>query len=142
MFIDWVAVSDESSAVTADPGSYLGMRAGVVNAFGYELSGTFSLDLSPLGGVTATYQRGSYPSVSFPSVSADNAALLALVGFDDLRGGSTYTWENIHAEVSVPFIGYARRGSLNLGFSSMKYTSQRGTSVNNRGFSVGGNWRF
>ena len=65
-----------------------------------------------------------------------------MVGFDDLRTGDEYSWQKVGLELNIPFLGFAKEGTINLGGQLTRYENNKGSGVNNRGVSVGGSWRF
>jgi hypothetical protein len=143
-FHDWIVSRDNASDsnvryTLANP---LNQSIGLVSAVGYEIAAEvdFRFPLF-LGGFHFQFERGSYPSISFPSLNARDSAFVALVGFDDLRQGDTYTWQRVKAELELP-IDFSRFGGVFLGGQLVRYENNVGTGVDNRGISLDYRLRF
>lgn len=141
-FRNYAVLSDEGSAFNSPLNEQIGASGTMVSAWGYEVAFKAAVDFWGFGGVSASFERGSYPALSFPASNADGAALLVLAGFDDLRAGSEYTWQRVRAEISIPFVGALRSGTLDVSGTLTSYENDAGTSVNNRGLALGSSWRF
>lgn len=114
----------------------------LVTGLGYELAAEVDLRFPySLGGVHFKFERGTYPSLSFPELNARDGAFVALIGFDDLRAGDTYTWQRLKLELELP-IGYSRSGGLYLGGQLARYENNFGSGVDNRGLSLDYRFRF
>lgn len=143
-FHDWIVSRDVGSGndvryTLANP---LNQSIGLVSAGGYEIAAEVDFRFPfGLGGAHFNFERGSYPTISFPGLNARDAAFVALVGFDDLRAGDTYTWQRLKAELELP-IDYSRYGGLFLGGQMVRYENNFGTGVDNRGLSLDYRFRF
>jgi hypothetical protein len=143
-FHDWI--------VSRDQGSKAGERYALENPLnnsialmsggGFEVAGEVDFRFPyALGGFHFTFERGMYPSIAFPSLNPRDAAFVALVGFDDLRRGDTYTWQRLRADLEIP-IDFSRRGGLSLGGQLIHYENNFGSGVDNRGLSLDYKFRF
>jgi hypothetical protein len=143
-FHDWINARDvgSSSDVRYTLANPLNQSIGLVSAVGYEIAAEvdFRFPLF-LGGVHFQFERGSYPSISFPTLSARDAAFVALVGFDDLRAGDTYTWQRLKLELELP-VDFSRFGGVFLGGQLVRYENNEGSGVDNRGLSLDYRLRF
>lgn len=114
--------------------------APLVSAFGYEIAAEVDIRFPYwLGGLHFNYERGSYPSISFPALDPRQSALVELVAFDDLRTGSSYTWQRVKLELELP-VGFSRYGGIFLGGQLASYKSESGSGVDNRGVSLDFRW--
>lgn len=147
-FHDWVVMRDTSGKLTDR--SYvknpLNQSIGLVSALGYEIAAEVDFRFPAingwsLGGVHLDFERGSYPSISFPDLNPRDAASVALVGFDDLRAGDTYTWQRFKAELELP-LNWSRMGGLFLGGQLIRYENNFGTGVDNRGINISYRYRY
>jgi hypothetical protein len=144
MFHDWVMLRDRGTDLRDRYGADnpLNEAAPLVTALGYELAAEVEFRFPyGLGGVHFTFERGSYPSIDFPALDPREAALVALVSFDDLQTGSSYTWQRLKLELEIP-INYSRYGGFALGGQMLKYENNFGSGVDNRGISLDYRWRF
>lgn len=141
-FRSTVVMADCCSGFGHPRDGVLNQSAPIVRATGYELAGHGRIKVANVFGAAASYQRGTYTKLDFPRIDGDQAALVALIGYDELRGGSSYTWERIHVAIDVPFIGMNERGSFKLGGENATYRSSKGSAVNNRGLSLAGEWKW
>lgn len=143
-FHDWIVSRDvgSSSDVRYTLRNPLNQSIALVSAGGFELAAEldFRFPLG-LGGVHASLERGTYPSIAFPELNARDSAFVALVGFDDLRAGDTYTWQRLKAELELP-IDYSRFGGVFLGGQLARYENNFGSGVDNRGLSLDYRFRF
>lgn len=143
-FHDWIVSRDNASdnSVRYTLANPLNQSVGLVSAAGYEIAAEvdFRFPLF-LGGFHFQFERGSYPSISFPALNARDAAFVALVGFDDLRKGDTYTWQRLKAELELP-LDFSRYGGVFLGGQLVRYENNVGTGVDNRGISLDYRLRF
>lgn len=146
-FHDWIISRDvgtpEESAAVDNP---LNNSIGLVTGVGYEIAAEVDFRFPDIhgwstGGVHFKFERGSYPSLSFPALDPREAAFVALIGFDDLRQGSTYTWQRLKLEVELP-INYSRAGGFFLGGQLVSYENNFGSGVDNRGLSLDYRLRF
>jgi len=140
-FHDWIRLDDMRSGQRGiDNPLVITDSAPLVSAYGYEVAAEVDIRFPYwLGGVHFNYERGSYPSISFPALDPRQSALVALVAFDDLRTGSSYTWERIKLELELP-INFSRYGGLFLGGQLVSYQSETGSGVDNRGISLDFRW--
>ncbi len=143
-FHDWIVSRDVGSDtdvryMLANP---LNQSIALVSAGGYEIAAEvdFRFPLS-LGGFHFKFERGTYPSITFPTLNPRDSAFVALVGFDDLRAGDSYTWQRLKAELELP-IDFSRWGGLLLGGQLLRYENNFGTGVDNRGISLDYRLRF
>lgn len=143
LFHNWVYMGEEGGLFSTRPrDSRLNRGLGVASGTGYELVGEVALDLGWVGGIKVNAQRGVYPNLSFPEASGGDAALFALIGFDDLRAGDSYTWQRLSIDLDLPFLGFSPDGALTLGGQLSRLEAGTGAAVNNRGLSIGGSWRW
>jgi hypothetical protein len=143
-FHDWIVLRDVSSRFTerSSVKNPLNESIGLVSALGYEIAAEVDFRFPyGLGGIHLNFERGTYPSVKFPDLNARDAAFVALVGFDDLRAGDTYTWQRMKVELELP-IDYSRYGGLSLGGQLLRYENNFGSGVDNRGISLDYRFRF
>ncbi len=143
-FHDWIVARDVASKFTERSfvKNPLNQSIGLVSAVGYEIAAELDFRFPLfLGGLHVKFERGSYPSIKFPDLNARDGAFVALVGFDDLRAGSTYTWQRFKAELELP-IDYSRYGGLFLGGQFLRYENNFGSGVDNRGISLDYRFRF
>jgi hypothetical protein len=141
-FSNWIWLTEQGGIfVTRPREADLNFSIGLASGTGYELVGEASLDFGWVGGVKVIGQMGSYPSLSFPELRGRDAGLVALVGFDDLRGGDRYEWRRLIVSLDIPFVGFAKDGTLTVGGQLSQLEAGTGASVNNRGLSLGGSWR-
>lgn len=147
-FHDWVVARDTSGKL--EDRSYvknpLNQSIGLVSAGGYEIAAEVDFRFPEvrgwsLGGLHVQFERGSYPSIAFPQLNGRDAAFVALVGFDDLRAGDTYTWQRFKAELELP-LNWARSGGLFLGGQLVRYENNFGSGVDNRGISISYRYRY
>ncbi len=143
VFHNWVVMGQDVGAFSTDARDEdLNRLVGLATGVGIEAVAELDVDLGFLGGINVTAQYGTYPALSFPPILGNDAALVTLVGFDDLQGGDTYTWQKISVTLDLPLIGFAQDGTLNIGGQLGKLEAGTGASVNNRGLSIGGSWRW
>ena len=143
-FYDWMVARDTSGerSERASVKNPLNQSIGLVSALGYEVGAEIDVRFPwSLGGLHGSFERGSYPSIAFPQITGRDAAFVALVGFDDLRAGDTYTWQRLKLELELP-IGYSRRGGVFLGGQILRYENNFGTGVDNRGVSLDYRFRY
>lgn len=143
-FHDWIVSRDVASKFTERSfvKNPLNQSIGLVSALGYEIAAELDFRFPLfLGGLHLKFERGSYPSIKFPDLDARDGAFVALVGFDDLRAGSSYTWQRFKAELELP-IDYSRYGGLFLGGQFLRYENNFGSGVDNRGISLDYRFRF
>lgn len=143
-FHDWIVSRDVASKFTERSfvKNPLNQSIGLVSALGYEIAAELDFRFPLfLGGLHLKFERGSYPSIKFPDLAARDGAFVALVGFDDLRAGSSYTWQRFKAELELP-IDYSRYGGLFLGGQFLRYENNFGSGVDNRGISLDYRFRF
>lgn len=119
---------------------------GLSTGFGYEIAAEVDFRFPQIagfstGGFHLQFERGSYPSLAFPELNPRDGAFVALIGFDDLRQGSTYTWQRFKAELELP-IDFSRRGGVYLGGQIARYENNFGSGVDNRGLSLDYRLRF
>lgn len=143
-FHSWIVSRDIGSSgndrYTLD--NPLNNSIGLVSAAGYEVAAEVDVRFPlGLGGVHFNFERGSYPSISFPSLIPRETAFVALVGFDDLRKGDTYTWQRLKLELELP-LGFSRYGGFLLGGQLVNYENNFGSGVDNRGISLDYRWRM
>lgn len=143
VFHNWVYMGEEGGLFSSRPrNARLNRGLGLATGLGYEVSAEASLDFGWVGGVRVMAQRGDYPSLSFPEVSGNDAALFVLIGFEDLRGGDRYVWQRVMVDLDFPLVGFSKSGTLTLGGQLSRLEAGTGAAVNNRGFSLGGSWRW
>ena len=119
-FLNTSFVAREPEPVRLDP-----LQADVERLYGEKVVGDLEPDL--VAGTTAALR--------------DLGLERARVGFDDLRAGSTYTWQRFKAELELP-IDYSRYGGLFLGGQFLRYENNFGSGVDNRGISLDYRFRF
>ncbi|HSN97522.1 MAG TPA: hypothetical protein VLS89_04455 [Candidatus Nanopelagicales bacterium] len=118
----------------------------LVTGVGYELAAELDFRFPEVhgwstGSVHFAFERGSYPVLSFPDLDPRDGAFVALIGFDDLRQGSSYTWQRLKLELELP-INYSRAGGVFLGGQLVSYENNFGSGVDNRGLSIDYRLRF
>lgn len=118
----------------------------LVTGVGYEIAAELDFRFPAIngwstGGVHFKFERGSYPGISFPDLNPREGAFVALIGFDDLRQGTSYTWQRLKLELELP-IDYSRAGGLFLGGQLVSYENNFGSGVDNRGLSLDYRFRF
>ncbi len=143
LFHNWILSRDVSGpgrgAYVYNP---LNNSVPLVTGVGYEVAAEVDFRFPLwLGGVHFKFERGSYPLLDFPELNARDGAFVALIGFDDLRAGDTYTWQRLKLELELP-LNYSRLGGIFLGGQLAKYENNFGSGVNNRGLSLDYRWRF
>lgn len=140
-FHDWIRLDDMGSGQQGlNNPLVITDSAPLVSAFGYELAAEVDIRFPYwLGGLHFNFERGSYPSISFPALDPRQSALVELVAFDDLRAGSSYTWQRIKLELELP-IDFSRYGGIFLGGQLASYKSETGSGVDNRGVSLDFRW--
>jgi hypothetical protein len=143
MFHSWVTSRDVgSSKAGAAVDNPLNNSVPLVTGLGYELAAELDFRFPYwLGGVHFKFERGTYPSLSFAQLDPRDSAFVALIGFDDLRTGSSYTWQRLKLELELP-INYSRAGGISLGGQIAKYENNFGSGVDNRGISLDYRLRF
>ncbi len=146
-FHNWILSRDVGSrGAGASVDNPLNNSLGLSTGLGYELAAEIDFRFPQIagwstGGLHLQLERGSYPVLSFPALSARDGAFIALIGFDDLRQGSTYTWQRLKAELELP-LDFSRRGGVFLGGQLASYENNFGSGVDNRGLSLDYRWRF
>ncbi|AKT43806.1 hypothetical protein [Chondromyces crocatus] len=147
MFHNWILSRDVSApGVGAAVDNPLNNSIGLVTGLGYELAAELDFRFPEvfgwsLGGVHFKFERGSYPALSFPDLNPRQGAFVALIGFDDLRQGDSYTWQRLKLELELP-INYSRAGGLFFGGQLVSYENNFGSGVDNRGLSLDYRLRF
>lgn len=143
LFHNWVVMGQDAGAFSFDDRDEdLNRVVGLATGFGLEAVAELDVDLGFLGGINVTAQYGTYPVLGFPDILGNDAALVTLIGFDDLQGGDGYTWQKISVTLDLPLLGFAQDGTLNVGGQLGKLEAGTGASVSNRGLSLGGSWRW
>ena len=142
-FHNWVTSRDVGSpkqgAAADNP---LNNSVALVTGLGYEIAAEVDFRFPLwLGGVHFKFERGSYPALTFPALNPRDSAFVALIGFDDLRAGSTYTWQRLKLDLELP-INYSRKGGVSVGGQLAKYENNFGSGVDNRGISIDYHLRF
>ncbi len=146
-FHNWILSRDIGTrGAGANVDNPLNNSLALSTGLGYELAAEIDFRFPQIfgwstGGVHVQLERGSYPALSFPELSARDGAFIALIGFDDLRRGSTYTWQRFKAELELP-LDFSRRGGIFLGGQIASYENNFGSGVDNRGLSLDYRWRF
>ncbi len=143
-FHDWINSRDTGSKsdVRYTIDNPLNRSVALMTAWGYEVAAEADIRFPfSLGGLHFKFERGTYPILSFPSLDARDAAFVALIGFDDLREGETYTWQRMKLELELP-IGYSRHGGFFVGGQLASLENNYGSGVDNRGVSLDYRFRF
>ncbi len=141
-FHDFIRLADVGTGNRQAFVDHPNIGAGLVTALGYEMAAEVDLRFPyDVGGLQFTFERGSYPSLTFPQVTPSEAVLITMVAFDDLRAGSSYTWQRLRLELEVPAV-FTRKGGFQLGAQTFAYENNRGSGVDNRGFDVTYTWRW
>jgi hypothetical protein len=143
VFHNWVISAEDRGAFNfeaRDP--TLNDAVGLATGLGWEAIAELDVDLGWLGGLNVLGQVGQYPLLSFAEPRGDDAALLVLIGFDDLRGGDSYEWQRLIVTLDLPFFGFSQDGTLSVGGQLSRLEAGTGAAVDNRGLSVGGSWRW
>lgn len=142
-FRNWIWLTETGGFFVSRPrDAELNVSLGLAEGVGYELVGELDVDLGIIGGFKVIGQLGSFPSLKFPELRGRDAGLVALVGFDDLRAGEKYEWRRLTVVLNIPFVGFAKDGALTVGGQLSELQAGTGASVNNRGLSLGGTWRW
>lgn len=143
LFHSWVTSRDVGTpGAGAAVDNPLNNSVALVTGLGYEVAAELDFRFPYwLGGAHFMFERGSYPSLSFPTLNPRDSAFVALIGFDDLRAGSTYTWQRLKLALELP-INYSRHGGLSVGGQLIKYENNFGSGVDNRGISIDYHLRF
>jgi hypothetical protein len=142
LFHDFIRMGDHGSTYRVAYVDQLNEGAPLVTGLGYEVAAEVDFRFPfDLGGVRFNFERGTYPSLNFADLTPREAALIALVEFEDLRAGDTYTWQKLKLEVEIPGV-YTRRGGLAVAGQVFRYENNFGSGVNNRGLSLTYNWRW
>ncbi|MBM4362436.1 MAG: hypothetical protein FJ104_07125, partial [Deltaproteobacteria bacterium] len=142
LFHDWVRMGDHGSTGDIAYVDHLNEGVALVTGLGYEAAAEIDFRFPyDLGGLRFDFERGTYPSLNFPRATPQEAALIQLVRFDDLRAGSSYTWQRLKLELEIPAV-FTRNGGVGIAGQIFKYENDRGTGVNNRGLSIAYNWRW
>lgn len=147
LFHNWLITRDTSSpGAGAAADNPLNNSIGLATGLGYELAGELDFRFPQIkgwstGGLHFLFERGSYPALSFPALNARDGAFVALIGFDDLRQGSSYTWQRLKLELELP-LDFSRYGGVFLGGQLAKYENNFGSGVDNRGISLDYRLRF
>lgn len=141
-FHNWILSRDAEPGAGAAIDNPLNNSVPLVTGFGYEIAAEadFRFPYS-LGGVHFKLERGTYPYLSFPELNPRDGAFVALIGFDDLRAGDTYTWQRLKLELELP-VGFSRKGGFYLGGQLASYENNFGSGVDNRGLSLDYRFRF
>lgn len=143
-FHDWISSRDVGSTnnVRYTIDNPLNRSVALMTAWGYEVAAEVDIRFPfSLGGLHFKFERGTYPGLSFPSLDARDAAFVALVGFDDLRAGDTYSWQRMKLELELP-INYSRHGGFFVGGQLASLENNYGSGVDNRGLSLDYRFRF
>lgn len=147
LFHNWVMSRDDGTpGAGAAIDNPLNNSIPLVTGVGYEVAAELDFRFPAIGGwsmggVHFQVERGTYPSLSFPALDPRQGAFVALIGFDDLRAGSTYTWQRLKLELELP-LNYSRAGGLSLGGQLISYENDFGSGVDNRGVSIDYRLRF
>lgn len=147
MFHSWILSRDDGTpGAGAAIDNPLNNSIPLVTGVGYELAAEIDFRFPEIGGwsmggVHFQVERGTYPSLGFPALDPREGAFVALIGFDDLRAGSTYTWQRLKLELELP-LNYSRAGGLSVGGQLISYENDFGSGVDNRGVSVDYRLRF
>jgi hypothetical protein len=147
LFHDWIYsrdVGNQKEAANVD--NPLNNVVPLVTGLGYELAAELRYELPSvgawsLGSLRFDFERGSYPSVRFPALDPRDAAFVAMVGFDDLRKGSSYAWQRMKLAYEPPF-GFSRAGTLLIGGQLASFENNEGSGVDNRGLSIDYSFRY
>ncbi|EYF07205.1 hypothetical protein [Chondromyces apiculatus] len=146
-FHNWILSRDVSApGAGASVDNPLNNSIPLVTGGGYELAAEVDFRFPELfgwslGGVHFKFERGSYPGLSFPDLNPREGAFIAVIGFDDLRQGDSYTWQRLKLELELP-INYSRSGGLYLGGQLVSYENNFGSGVDNRGLSLDYRYRW
>lgn len=143
LFHTWVTSRDMGSpkegAAVDNP---LNNSVALVTGLGYEVAAEVDFRFPLwLGGFHFKFERGTYPSLGFPGLNPRDSAFVALIGFDDLRQGKSYTWQRLKLDLELP-INFSRQGGVSLGGQLARYENNFGSGVNNRGISLDYHLRF
>lgn len=147
LFHNWVLSRDDGTpGAGAAIDNPLNNSIPLVTGMGYEVAAELDFRLPAIGGwsmggIHFQVERGTYPSLAFPALDPRQGAFVALIGFDDLRAGSTYTWQRLKLELELP-LNYSRAGGLSLGGQLISYENDFGSGVDNRGVSIDYRLRF
>ena len=140
-FHNWILSRDIGSrGAGASVDNPLNNSIGLSTGFGYELAAEVDFRFPQIrgwstGGVHLALERGSYPALAFPALNPRESVFVALIGFDDLRQGSSYTWQRFKVELELP-LDFSRRGGVLLGGQLARYENNFGSGVDNRGISL------
>lgn len=145
LFHDWIYsrdVGNQKEAANID--NPLNNVVPLVTGLGYEVAAEAEVRFPKLGeyslgGLRFVYERGSYPSINFPELNPRDGAFVAMIGFDELRKGSSYLWQRTKLELELPF-DFSRAGAVFLGGQLASFENSEGSGVENRGFSI--DYRF
>lgn len=142
LFHDFIRLADRGTGDRAAIIDHLNEGVALVTAVGYEVAAEIDFRFPyDFGGVHLNFERGTYPSLSFPVVTPSEATLITMIAFDDLRQGKSYTWQRFRFEVDVPFV-FTRNGGVLLGAQAFAYENNQGSGVDNRAFNVSYYMRF
>jgi hypothetical protein len=142
VFHDWIRMGDHGSTGDIAYVDQLHEGVALVTGLGWEVAAEVDFRFPyDLGGIRFDFERGTYPSLGFPAVTPQEAALIALVRFDDLRQGSTYTWQRLKLELEIPAV-FTRAGGVSIAGQLFRYENNFGSGVDNRGLAIAYNWRW
>jgi hypothetical protein len=147
LFHDWIYSRDVGNQKeAANVENPLNNAVPLVTGLGFEIAAELRYELPrvfdfPLGAFRFDFERGTYPSIRFPALDPRDAAFVAMIGFEDLRKGSTFAWQRMKLAYEPP-LGFSRAGTLLFGGQLVSFENNDGSGVDNRGFSIDYSFRY
>jgi hypothetical protein len=147
LFHDWIYSRDVGNPKEgANVENPLNNAVPLVTGLGYEVAAELRYELPhvldvSLGSFRFDFERGVYPSIRFPAIDPRDAAFVAMIGFEDLRKGSSFAWQRMKLAYEPPF-GFSRAGTILFGGQLASFANDDGSGVDNRGFSIDYSFRY